>query len=177
MTNNKLFGMESAYILLLVLMVSALCLPAVVCAYTGEPVLKYQASSPNFVVEGKGGTLTLGYDYSSKPEPLSGHMIAIIGGGAILFILLILFCLEASRDAKKRSEKERLENERLEKERLERLERERREWESREWDRRERERREWERREWEQRNMGRPERDNRDTNRPEWWESNDRDRR
>ena len=174
MTNNKLFGMESAYILLLVLMVSALCLPAVVCAYTGEPVLKNQASSPNFVVEGKGGTLTLGYDYSSKPEPLSGDMIAIIGGGAILFILLILFCLEASRDAKKRSEKERLENERLEKERLER---ERREWESREWDRRERERREWERREWEQRNMGRPEWDNRNMNSQEWWESNDRDRR
>ncbi len=175
MTNNKLFGMESAYILLLVLMVSALCLPAVVCAYTGEPVLKYQASSPNFVVEGKGGTLTLGVDYletpSEKPSSTQMLYIVLIGGGTILGILIILFVFAASREseAKKRTENEKLEKERLEKER--------REWESREWDRRERERREWERREWEQRNMGRPEWDNRDTNRPEWWESNDRDRR
>ncbi len=39
MANNKLFGIKSAYILLLALMVSALCLPAAVSADLGEPVI------------------------------------------------------------------------------------------------------------------------------------------
>ena len=71
MANNKLFGIKSAYILLLALMVGALCLPATVCAYSGEPVLKYDVSTTK-VVPGGSGTATVtitetgGYDYAAN---------------------------------------------------------------------------------------------------------------
>ena len=71
MTNNKLFGIKSAYILLLALMVSALCLPAVVCAYAGEPVLEYEYSFYP-VTAGTTGTANVriaetgGYDYAAN---------------------------------------------------------------------------------------------------------------
>ena len=71
MANNKLFGIKSAYILLLVLMVSALCLPAAVCAYVGEPVLEYEYSFYP-VTAGTTGTANVriaetgGYDYAAN---------------------------------------------------------------------------------------------------------------
>ena len=72
MANNKLFGIKSAYILLLALMVSALCLPAAVCAYAGEPFLNVKYTSTPAVVEGSSGTVTVtitetgGYDYATN---------------------------------------------------------------------------------------------------------------
>ena len=71
MANNKLFGIKSAYILLLALMVSALCLPAAVCAYVGEPVLEYEYSFYP-VTAGTTGTANVriaetgGYDYAAN---------------------------------------------------------------------------------------------------------------
>ena len=67
MTNNKLFGIKSAYILLLVLFVSALCLPAAVSADLGEPVIKYRVSS-NDVVAGKSGTVTVTLTETGKQD-------------------------------------------------------------------------------------------------------------
>ena len=67
MTNNKLFGIKSAYILLLALMVSALCLPAVVSADLGEPYIQYRVSS-NDVVAGKSGTVTVTLTETGKRD-------------------------------------------------------------------------------------------------------------
>ena len=67
MANNKLFGIKSAYILLLALMVSALCLPAVVSADLGEPDLFFEWRIEQ-LPPGSSGTATLtisekgGYD-------------------------------------------------------------------------------------------------------------------
>ena len=69
MANNKLFGIKSAYILLLALMVSALCLPATVSADLGEPYI-YWKMSIDPVSPGGSGTATVtisetgGYDYA-----------------------------------------------------------------------------------------------------------------
>ena len=67
MANNKLFGIKSAYILLLVLFVSAICLPAAVSADLGEPYI-YWKMSIDPVSPGGSGTATVtisetgGYD-------------------------------------------------------------------------------------------------------------------
>ncbi len=67
MANNKLFGIKSAYILLLALMVSALCLPAAVSADLGEPNIHWKMSIDK-VSPGGSGTATViisetgGYD-------------------------------------------------------------------------------------------------------------------
>lgn len=58
MTNNKLFGIKSAYILLLVLMVSAICLPAAVSADLGEPYIYWKMSIEK-LPPGSSGTATL----------------------------------------------------------------------------------------------------------------------
>lgn len=132
MANNKLFGMESAYILLLVLIVSALCLPAAVSAYAGESVLKYQTSSSDFVVSGKsGGSITLSYNQGSTDpwSDITDNPYVLIFG-IITFLLIILLCVMSSNHKK-----------------------ERREWERREWERREWERRNNGRHEWDNRNM------------------------
>ena len=71
MACNKLFGMESAYLLLLVFIVAALCLPAAVSAYTGEPVLSCTCTSTP-VMAGNSGTVTVtisetrGSDYAAN---------------------------------------------------------------------------------------------------------------
>ncbi len=67
MTNNELFGIKSAYILLLVLMISVLCLPAAVSADLGEPNIHWKMSIDK-VSPGGSGTATVtisetgGYD-------------------------------------------------------------------------------------------------------------------
>jgi len=65
MANNKLFGIKSAYLLLLVLLVSVVCLPAAVSADLGEPNIHYSILPSTGTV-----TVTLseqgGHDYAQN---------------------------------------------------------------------------------------------------------------
>ncbi len=94
MANNKLFGIKSAYILLLVLMVSAICLPVTVSADLGEPYIYWKMSIDPLAPGGSGtATVTIsetgGYDSAQDLQvTMSSDVKGVSFGNTQTIVLL-----------------------------------------------------------------------------------------